>query len=239
MSSFLATFLNSFLLIIPLLPIKLTILILFSSNVLYILKILSSLSIKLAHNINLVNPTHYIHIIKEILTENKFKVPIVYNSSGYESVESLKQLDGLIDIYLPDLKYFNEELSIKYSNAPNYFNIATKAILEMCKQVKDNIFDSNDIMQKGIIVRHLVLPNNTKNTIEILNWCKNNLPNWVNISIMSQYVPVGDANKFEEINRKINKIEYRKIEKYVLENIENGYLQDLSSANKDFIPNFK
>lgn len=191
-----------------------------------------------AHNINLVNPTHYIHIIKEILTENIFNVPIVYNSSGYENIESLKELDGLIDVYLPDLKYFNEELSIKYSNAPNYFDIATNSVLEMVRQVKENKYDSNGIMQKGVIVRHLVLPNNTKNTIEILNWCRDNLPKWVEISVMSQYIPAGQANNFKKINRKINKIEYRKIEKYVLENIENGFVQDLSSANKSFIPNF-
>jgi len=192
-----------------------------------------------AHNINLVNPTHYVHIIKEILTENKFNVPIIYNSSGYEKVETLKELEGLIDVYLPDLKYYFEDISIKYSNAPNYFKIATKAILEMCRQVKNNIYDENGLIQKGVIVRHLILPNNTKNSIEVLQWCKDNLPKWAEISVMSQYVPVGKTNEFNEINRKINKIEYNKIEKYVLENIENGYVQDISSASNTFIPNFK
>lgn len=192
-----------------------------------------------AHNINLVNPTHYVHIIKDILKENSFNVPIIYNSSGYEKKEVINELNGLIDVYLPDIKYFDDHLAIKYSNAPNYFEIATNAILEMVSQFNKNLYDDNGNIQKGVIVRHLILPNNTNNTLNILKWCRDNLPQWVNISIMSQYVPMGNANDYKELNRKINKIEYNKIEKYVLSNIENGYLQDLNSASKIFIPNFE
>lgn len=192
-----------------------------------------------AHNINLVNPTHYTHILKNVLSNNKFDVPIIYNSSGYDDIDSLKSLEGLIDIYLPDLKYSNLELGIKYSKCGNYFEIATKAIKEMYRQVGSNIYNSEGLIQKGLIVRHLILPNNTNNTIEILKWCKDNLSQDILISIMAQYIPMGKLEEHQEINRKINKIEYNKVVKYMFDNnIDNGYIQDLTSAKQIYIPDF-
>lgn len=192
-----------------------------------------------AHNINFVNPTHYACIIREILIENKFDVPIIYNCSGYEKLETIKSLNGLIDVYLPDLKYINKEISSKYSNCPDYFNVAKQAILEMCRQTGNCVYDENGMIKKGTIIRHLILPNNTKNTIEILKWCKENVPNTIPISIMSQYIPMGDLEKFPELKRKLNKIEYNKVLRFIYENnIENGYIQDLSSAKEKYIPNF-
>lgn len=205
-----------------------------------LVNIMNELIRKGAHNINFVNPTHYTYIIREILLENKFSVPIIYNCSGYEKLDTIKSLDGLIDVYLPDLKYFDSNISLKYSKCSDYFEIATQAILEMYRQTGDCVYDENGIIKKGTIIRHLILPNNTKNTIQILNWCKENIPGTIPISIMSQYIPMGNLEEFQEINRKINKIEYNKILKFVYENnIENGYLQDLSSAKKTYIPDFK
>ena len=194
-----------------------------------------------AHNINFVTPSHYIHIVKEFLQKYKDKipVPIVYNTSSYENLENLKELEGLIDVYLPDLKYFSKEISTKYSKAPNYFEIASKNILEMYRQVGSCEFDDDGMLQKGVIVRHLILPNNVKNTIDVLNWCNNNLPKDILISVMSQYTPVGDIEGYPELQRKIKKVEYNRVLKYMIDNdIDNGYIQELSSASTKYIPDF-
>ena len=194
-----------------------------------------------AHNINFVTPTHYIYIVKEFLEKYKDKipVPIVYNTSGYEDLENLKQLKGLIDVYLPDLKYFSKDISTKYSKAPNYFEIVSENILEMYNQVGNCEFDGDGILQKGVIVRHLILPNNVKNTIDVLNWCKNNLPKNILISVMSQYTPVGEIEGYPELQRKINKVEYKRVLSYMIDNdIDNGYIQELSSASTKYIPDF-
>ena len=191
-----------------------------------------------AHNINFVTPTHYIYIVKEFLEKYKDKipVPIVYNTSGYEDLENLKQLKGLIDVYLPDLKYFSKDISTKYSKAPNYFEIVSENILEMYNQVGNCEFDGDGILQKGVIVRHLILPNNVKNTIDVLNWCKNNLPKNILISVMSQYTPVGEIEGYPELQRKINKVEYKRVLSYMIDNdIDNGYIQELSSASSKYI----
>lgn len=204
-----------------------------------LVSIMNELIEKGAHNINFVNPTHYTHIIREVLIENRFNVPIIYNCSGYEEINTIKSLEGLIDVYLPDLKYFDNTLSKKYSNCNDYFEIASKTILEMIRQTKDCIYDENGMIQKGTIIRHLVLPNNTNNTIKILKWCKENIPSSIPISVMSQYIPTGDLTNYPEINRRINKIEYNKVLKYIYDNdILNGYVQDLSSAKKIYIPDF-
>ncbi len=196
------------------------------------------------HNINLITPTMYVYQIMEaikIARKNGLNIPIIYNSNGYESIETIKSLNGYIDIYLPDLKYSNNEIAKKYSNVNNYFEIATKAILEMYNQVGTAEFDENGMIKKGVIIRHLILPNYILNTKNVLKWIKNNMPEDVYISIMSQYFPTYLAKEDEHINRKITRKEYREVEKYLetLE-IENGYMQDYCSCDNEeaYVPKF-
>lgn len=178
-----------------------------------------------AENINLVSPTIYADKIVEAIKIAKnigLKIPIIYNTNGYESIETLKKLEGNIDVYLPDLKYYYKDLGIKYSKVSNYFEIATNAIKEMYRQVGAPKFNENGMIKKGLIIRHLVLPNNLENTKEVLKWIKENIDSKVYISVMLQYFPTYRANEYEEINRKITKEEYEKIEDYIYElNIEN------------------
>ena len=189
-----------------------------------------------ANNINLVNPTHYAKRLAKVLGRWKSPVPIVYNSSGYEEVETLKALDGLIDIYLPDLKYIRAEKAMRYSKAADYFEKASAALLEMRRQVEDK-FDG-DIMKSGMIIRHLILPQNTNSSIAVLDFIKSNFPDTF-VSLMAQYTPCGDLSEFPEINRKITKREYEKIVNYALDNsFDKLFIQELSSADKSFIPKF-
>ncbi len=189
-----------------------------------------------AENINLINPTHYADRLAEVLSSWESPVPIVYNSSGYEEVDTLKRLDGLIDIYLPDLKYIRNEKSLRYSNAENYFEKASSAIIEMRRQVTD-AFDGG-MMKSGLIVRHLILPQNTNSSTEIIDWVKNNLADTY-LSLMSQYVPCGDLSEVEEINRKITEREYNKVIDYALnQGMYKLFLQEISSADEKFIPQF-
>lgn len=189
-----------------------------------------------ANNINLVNPTHYAKRLAKVLGRWKSPVPIVYNSSGYEEVETLKALDGLIDIYLPDLKYIRAEKAMRYSKAADYFEKASAALLEMRRQVEDK-FDS-DIMKSGMIIRHLILPQNTNSSIAVLDFIKSNFPNTF-VSLMAQYTPCGDLSEFPEINRKITKREYEKVVNYAFDNsFDKLFIQELSSADKSFIPKF-
>lgn len=189
-----------------------------------------------ANNINLVNPTHYAKRLAKVLSRWKSSVPIVYNSSGYEEVETLKALDGLIDIYLPDLKYIRAEKAMRYSKAADYFEKASAALLEMRRQVEDK-FDG-DIMKSGMIIRHLILPQNTNSSIAVLDFIKSNFPNTF-VSLMAQYTPCGDLSEFPEINRKITKREYEKVVNYAFDNsFDKLFIQELSSADKSFIPKF-
>ncbi len=190
-----------------------------------------------AHTINLVNPTHFVPFIKEALSEYKPSVPVVYNTGGYDDVESIRSLQGLIDVYLPDLKYFDSDVSKKYSNAENYFEKASKAVLEMQRQVGKSVI-KDGIMQKGMIIRHLVLPKNTDQSIKILRWIKDNLPIDTYISLMSQYVPYVKT-EYKELNRRIVTAEYQKvIDEFERLGFENGFMQERSSAQTDFIPKF-
>lgn len=190
-----------------------------------------------AHTINLVNPTHFVPFIKEVLSEYKPSVPVVYNTGGYDDVESIRSLDGLIDVYLPDLKYFDSNVSKKYSNAENYFEKASKAVVEMQRQVGKSVI-KDGIMQKGLIIRHLVLPKNTDQSIKILRWIKDNLPIDTYISLMSQYVPYVKT-EYKELNRRIVTAEYQKvIDEFERLGFENGFMQERSSAQTDFIPKF-
>lgn len=190
-----------------------------------------------AHTINLVNPTHFVPFIKEALSEYKPSVPVVYNTGGYDDVESIRSLQGLIDVYLPDLKYFDSDVSKKYSNAENYFEKASKAVLEMQRQVGKSVI-KDGIMQKGMIIRQLVLPKNTDQSIKILRWIKDNLPIDTYISLMSQYVPYVKT-EYKELNRRIVTAEYQKvIDEFERLGFENGFMQERSSAQTDFIPKF-
>ena len=194
-----------------------------------------------AENINLVSPTIYadkiIDAIK-IAKQKGLKIPIIYNTNGYENIETLKKLEGYIDVYLPDLKYYDEKLALKYSNIKNYFNTATEAIKEMYRQVGYPIFNENGMITKGVIIRHLVLPNNIENSKKVLKWIYDNLDRRIYVSVMTQYFPTYKAKEFKEINRKLSKTEYNEIEKYIYElGIENGYMQDFSEENEEqYVP---
>lgn len=189
-----------------------------------------------AENINLVNPTHYVYQLSQVLKKWKSPVPVVYNSSGYEEVETLKLLDGLVDIYLPDLKYIRGDKALKYSKAEDYFEKASLAIKEMRRQVS-NTFE-NGMMKSGLIVRHLILPRNTNSSLEIIDWFKENLPNTY-LSLMAQYVPCGDLTDYPEINRKITQREYDKVVDYALNSgLDKIFVQELQSADEKFIPPF-
>ena len=194
-------------------------------------------------NINLVTPTSYaLHIIEaiKIARKNGLYIPIVYNTNGYESVETLKMLEGYIDIYLPDLKYFYDELGKEYSKVNNYFEVATKAIKEMYRQVGSPKLDDNGIMKKGLMIRHLILPNQVENSKQVLKWIKENIDNNVFVSVMAQYFPTYKAKQDEKLNRKINRKEYKEIEKHIyMLGLDNGYMQDLGKHEEEYVPSFK
>lgn len=195
-----------------------------------------------ANNINLVTGFMYIPQIIEaiqIARSKGLKIPIVYNSSGYESLEALKLLEGYIDVYLPDFKYFDNELSKKLSNINNYKQIAEVALKEMYKQVGAPKFDENGMIKKGLIIRHLVLPNHIENSKNVLKWIKENMDNEVYVSIMAQYFPSHKAMETDDINRKLNINEYNEIEQYVFDLNLNGYMQDLEDNEEQYVPDFE
>ena len=200
------------------------------------------LQAKGANNINLVTPTIYAYQIIEALKIAKNKglsIPIVYNSNGYESIETLKALEGYIDVYLPDLKYYYDDIALKYSGVKEYFEYATRAIKEMYRQVGYPKIDEKGIIQKGLIIRHLVLPSNLQNSKKVLKWIKDNIDERVYISIMAQYFPCYKAKEIEGLNRKLSKEEYEEIEEFVYElDIENGYMQELGEHEEEYVPNF-
>ena len=194
------------------------------------------------HNINLITPTMYVYQIMEaikIARKNGLNIPIIYNSNGYENVQTIKDLEGYIDVYLPDLKYYDNEIGLKYSGIKNYFQYASKAILEMYNQVGSPKFDKNRIITKGLMIRHLVLPNNIENSKKVLKWIKENINEDVYINIMAQYFPTYKAKDIKELNRKLSKDEYEKIENYVYElDIKNGYMQELGEHEEEYVPDF-
>ncbi len=190
------------------------------------------------HNINLVSPTPYIDCIVDCFTRYRPSVPVVYNTGGYEKAESLKKLEGIVDIYLPDLKYISSEKSRKYSGAADYFEYASSAIDEMVRQTGKPVIGSNGIMQRGTIVRHLILPSNTKNSIEVIRYLDKKYGDEILVSLMGQYIPEGRAGEFPEINRTITPREYDKV-LAVLEGTDlDGFAQELDSARKEYIPDF-
>lgn len=190
------------------------------------------------HNLNLVTPTHFTPQILQALELAKPAVPIVMNCGGYERVETLRQWEGKVQVYLPDLKYFSPELSAKYSAAPDYFAVASEAILEMHRQQPELVWEG-DLLKKGLIVRHLVLPGCMKDSLEILDFLDNNLPkDSFLLSLMSQYTPNENCKGFPEINRRVTTYEYRKVADRAAELGFSGFAQDRRSAKEEYTPPF-
>ena len=193
-------------------------------------------------NINLVTPTSYVPQIIEaikIARKNGLKLPIVYNTNGYEKVETLKMLEGYVDIYLPDFKYSDDELGKRLSKVDNYFEIATEALKEMYRQTGKAVFNGEGIMQKGMIIRHLVLPNHILNSRRVLKWINENMHD-VYVSVMAQYFPTYKAKEIDDINRKLTKEEYEQIENYLYRlDMENGYIQELGEHEEEYVPHWE
>lgn len=223
-------------------------------------KIFLSLQEKGAHNINLVTPSHFIPAIREALitagkslgvrsdeTEtqktqrhgkpDRLGIPVVYNTNGYDSGEGLLQMEGLIDVYLPDLKYVSSDLSYEYSGAADYFEKASKAITEMYRQVGSPLFDEDGIIQRGLIIRHLVLPGHVNETLKVLDWIAGNIPE-AHVSLMSQYIPCHIACDHPIIGRCLTRYEYDKVMNRFIRLGLNGYVQERESASEQYIPDF-
>lgn len=205
-------------------------------------KIFLELQSKGANNINLVTPTMYAYQIIEALKiakNNGLSIPIIYNTNGYENVETIKALKGYVDIYLPDLKYYSNDLSLKYSKINNYFETATNAILEMVNQVGFPQFDSNGLITKGVIIRHLVLPGHIQNSKHILKWLKENIENKAYVSVMAQYFPTYKAKEDQYLKRKLTAKEFKEIENYLYTlDLNNGYIQELGKHEEEYVPDF-
>ena len=187
------------------------------------------------HNINLVSPTPYVYAILEALEIYKPSIPVVYNTSGYEKAETLRLLDGAVDVYLPDFKYAMAELSKMYSAADNYVESAISAIEEMLRQTGGPEFGADGILKRGTVIRHLVLPNHTKNSIAVLDIIKERFGGAL-VSLMGQYVPLGNASRYEKLNRKITQREYKKVKAHLFALDLDGFVQELSSADEKYVP---
>lgn len=195
-----------------------------------------------ANNINLVTPSHYVLQIIEALNiakEKGLKLPVVYNSSAYEKVRTLQLLEGYVDVYLPDFKYMDKGLSAKYSAAENYSEVAKRAIEEMVRQVGKPKFDEHGILQKGVVVRHLVLPGCVRDSKEVIRYLHSTYKNDIFISILSQFTPMKGLNKYPEINRKVSEKEYEEVVDFAIDiGVENGFIQEGDVAEESFIPDF-
>lgn len=197
---------------------------------------------KEAHNINLVTPTHYVPLIMEALRlakKNGLRIPIVYNTGSYEKVETIRSLEGLVDIYLPDCKYYDCELAAKYSNAPDYYEVANAAIAEMVRQIGKPVFTGN-LMKRGVIVRHMILPGHTKDSRKVIEQLYRSYGDDIYISIMNQYTPLPEMKDYPELNRRITAREYEKVVDYAISlGIENAFIQEGETAKESFIPDFE
>ncbi len=190
------------------------------------------------HNINLVNPTHYVDTIAQAFKIYKPDIPVVYNSGGYDTVTEIEKASEFCDIFLMDYKYRNSERALKYSKAKDYPEIAEKAILKCADIIKENTVDENGIMKKGLIIRHLILPQGTRDAIDVINWVENSAP-WAFLSLMSQYTPYGDLTDYKEINRKITQREYDKVLSVAADSKITGiFTQELKSGSEKYIPLF-
>ena len=192
-----------------------------------------------AHNLNLVNPTHYVPAILEALALYRPPIPIVYNTGGYERVETLRLLDGYVDVYLPDLKYLSPDLSRALSGAENYAEYAVPAILEMARQTGPVLLDEQGIAQKGTIVRHLALPGHTKETMAVLDLLSQRLPQGTLVSLMFQYTPMGEIKGFPELSRTLTRRECDKLSDYLCTLDLDGYVQQKDSTGVQHIPKFE
>ena len=199
---------------------------------------------KNAENINLVTPTSYVpQIIEAIkIAKNRgLNIPIVYNTNSYENIDTIKKLTGYIDVYLPDLKYAENELAEKYSKVSNYFEISTNVIKEMYNQVGGAVLNEDGIMTKGVIVRHLILPNQVSNSKKVLKWIDENMPKDIFVSLMAQYFPTYKAKDIKELSRRITMKEYKDVEEYLYSlKIEKGYIQELDekAREEEYVPNW-
>ncbi|MFH1146956.1 MAG: radical SAM protein [Pseudomonadota bacterium] len=193
------------------------------------------------HNINLVSPTHYTARLLRVLPilKERIAVPIVWNSNGYEKYDLVEQLAGLVDVFLPDFKYFSDELALRYSKLPRYFEYASRAITAMHRICGAPVFDEEGIMQRGLVIRHLVLPGQTGDSKKVLSWIAENIGTEAYISLMSQYYPVHRAGNHPELNRTLHREEYQEVEDFcVALGFENGFLQGLDSNSPDYTPEF-
>ncbi len=192
-----------------------------------------------AHNINLVNPTHYAHTVLDALALYRPPVPVVYNSSGYERTETLRLLEGAVDVYLPDFKYSDPDLSKDLSGAADYADFASEAVLEMARQTGPMQLDQNGLAVKGTMVRHLVLPGHTVNSLKVLDWLADHLPEGTYVSLMFQYTPMAPIPDHPELSRRLTARECRKVFDYLVEKrLTEGYVQQRKSAGEAFIPAF-
>lgn len=205
-------------------------------------QIFMQLQEKGAHNINLVTPSHYVPQIIEALKIAKkggLKLPILYNTNSYENVETIKSLKGYIDVYLPDLKYFNNKYSEKYSDAPKYFMYATRAIKEMYSQVGTNVFSEDGMLIRGVVIRHLMLPGLLFDSKKIMDYIYNTYGDNVYISLMNQYTPMHKAENFKEINRPLKKEHYDALINYCINiGIKNAFIQEEGTCSENFVPEF-
>lgn len=192
-----------------------------------------------AHNINLVNPTHFLEAVAQSLSA-PLPVPVVYNTGGYDLPASLRALDGRVQIYLPDFKYADNALALRYSGAADYVEHATAAILEMHRQVGNFVIGEDGLLRQGVLIRHLVLPGNTANTRAVIDAVRRMFPNGgVLFSLMGQYTPCGDLRATPELARRVTRREYEKAQDYLFESgLEDGFVQSLRSAAPDYIPPF-
>lgn len=203
-----------------------------------LVEIIKDLERQGANNINLVTPTHYADKIVQALKIYKPKIPIVWNSNGYETTEMVDMISQHVDIYLVDLKYFDDTLAMRYSGARDYFATASRAIKRMREYQSKDIVE-NGLMKKGMIVRHLILPTHTSDSIKCLDFIAKELGSDTIVSLMSQYEPRYDAYRYPEINRKITALEYKRVVSHAIElNLHNAYTQDLSSADSKYTPKF-
>lgn len=198
---------------------------------------------KKASNINLVTAGHFVKQLVPVIHKAKekgLKIPVVYNTSAYETVEALRKLDGLVDVYLPDCKFFDPRTAEMYAKAPDYFDVAKEAIAEMVRQTGEAVFDEETgNMIKGVIVRHLILPGHTKDAKEIIKYLYETYGDVIYVSILNQYTPMNTWKEFPNLNRKLTKREYEKVLDFALEmGVKNAYIQEGETADQSFIPEF-
>lgn len=195
-----------------------------------------------AANVELVTPTQYVPQICaaiDIAKNSGLKIPVVYNSNAYENLETLNLLKNRVDIFLPDLKYFSDELAKTYSNVPNYFEVATAAIKKMFELVGENKFNSQGLMTRGVIVRHLILPNARQDSMKIIDWLYKNFGDKIFLSLMNQYTPIFRASEHKKISRRLTSFEYKSVVNHAVGlGIKNCFVQTSGAVGENFVPNF-